>query len=188
MKELVFFLEEQSAKELLLGLLPRLLGEDINFRCISFEGKHDLEKQLSKKLRGWLSPGVRFIVLRDQDGSDCYDVKKHLIKICHKAGKSDVLVRIVCHELESWFLGDLQAVETGLGVNGLSKQQNKRKYRDPDRLQNPKQELKRLTCNDYQQILGSREIGRHLSIQGNRSNSFNAFITGLQRLVEMEVT
>jgi len=184
MRELVFFLEEQSAKETLDGVLPRLLDEGTGFRCIFFEGKQDLEKQLCKRLRGWCNPDAHFIVLRDQDSADCVEVKQRLIDICHQAGKPDALVRIVCHELESWFLGDLQAVEHGLGLNGLCKQQKTRKYRDPDRLQNPKQELRRLTKNRYQQILGSREIGRHLSLQGNRSTSFNAFLTGLQRLID----
>lgn len=43
MKHLVFLLEEPSAKEMLNGLLPRLLP-GLSYRCIVFEGKQDLEK------------------------------------------------------------------------------------------------------------------------------------------------
>jgi hypothetical protein len=186
MKELVFFLEERSAQEMLHGVLPRLLDENTGFRCIPFEGKQDLEKQLAKRLRNWRNPDACFVVLRDQDSGDCAAVKQRLIEICRATGKPDTLVRIVCHELESWFLGDLQAVEAGLGMPGLARQQQKRKFRDPDRLQNPKQELRRLTKNQYQQILGSREIGRHLSLAGNRSTSFNVFIAGVNRLLNQE--
>lgn len=186
MKELVFFLEEPSAKEALNGVLPRLLDQKASCRCICFEGKQDLEKQLGKRLRGWLKPDTLFVVLRDQDSADCVQVKKKLVEICRSAGKPDALVRIVCHELESWFLGDLQAIEVAFSINKLSTKQDKRKFRDPDRLRNPKQELRKLTHNRYQQILGARKIGVQLSLTSNRSTSFLAFISGVQRLLEKE--
>ena len=184
MRELVFFLEEQAAKEMLDGLLPKLLDESsISFRCIFFEGKQDLEKQLGKRLRNWRNPETSFVVLRDQDSGDCAAVKQRLIDICRKAKKPDTLVRIVCRELESWYLGDLKAVETGLQCTGLSGQQQKSKFRSPDRLSNAKQELKKLTKNRYQPISGSREIGHHMSLGNNLSASFKVFVAGVQRLV-----
>ena len=159
MRELVFFLEEQAAKEMLDGLLPKLLDESsISFRCIFFEGKQDLEKQLGRRLRNWRNPETSFVVLRDQDSGDCAAVKQRLIDICRKAKKPDTLVSIVCRELESWYLGDLKAVETGLQCTGLSGQQQKSKFRSPDRLSNAKQELKKLT-----KIAISRYPGREKS-------------------------
>ena len=72
MKELVFFLEEESARVLLEQIVPALVNsEDLIPRFIVFEGKQDLEKQLHRKLRSYMNPKARFIVLRDQDGSDC---------------------------------------------------------------------------------------------------------------------
>ncbi len=186
MREIVFFLEEPSAREMLNGLLPRLVDENTHFRCIPFEGKQDLEKQLERRLRNWLAPNTCFVVMRDQDSEDCVTVKQRLTGMCAAAGKPDTLVRIVCCELESWYLGDLEAVESGLNMNGLAKHQQKAKFRAPDNLQNPKQELKRLTNNSYQQIAGSREIGRHMALAGNRSNSFNVFISGVARLLNQE--
>lgn len=67
MRTLVFFLEEPSAKAMLEGLLPRLLPEDVHPRFVVFEGKQDLEKQLERRLRGWVQPDSAFLVLRDQD-------------------------------------------------------------------------------------------------------------------------
>ena len=93
------------------------------------------------------------------------------------------MVRIACHELESWYLGDLQAVEKGLNLSGLSEQQQNRKFRNPDRLSNAKQELRKLTKNSYQPISGSREIGTYMSVDNNRSHSFKVFISGVQRLI-----
>lgn len=185
--QIVFFLEEPSAKEMLAGILPRLLPEYIGFRSIVFEGKQDLEKQLPKKLRAWQQPNCRFIVVRDKDSADCEVVKQKLQGICNAAGKPNTLVRIACHELESWYLGDLQAVETGLSIKGLAKKQQQQKYRDPDRLANPKQELKIITENTYQQIAGSRRIAPYMKIEGNCSVSFNVFLMGVKRLIkEME--
>ncbi len=62
---LVFFLEEPSAKEMLNGILPMILPENIVPRFVIFEGKQDLEKQLVRKLRLWNMPNSRFFILRD---------------------------------------------------------------------------------------------------------------------------
>ena len=56
MKTIVFFLEEPSAREMLAGVLPRMLPENINVRYIIFQGKQDLEKNLKSKLLGWRAP------------------------------------------------------------------------------------------------------------------------------------
>lgn len=53
MRRLVFCLEEPSAREMLKGLLPRFLPDDVAPTYLVFEGKQDLEKQLVKHLRGW---------------------------------------------------------------------------------------------------------------------------------------
>nr|VFK59599.1 MAG: protein of unknown function (DUF4276) [Candidatus Kentron sp. TUN] len=184
-KELVFFLEEPSAREMLKGVLPRLLSSDVVPRYVVFEGKQDLHKRLEKKLKGWINTNARFIVLRDQDKGDCVETKNRLFGICQKAGKNknETLIRIACHELESWYLGDLDAVEKGLGIKGITKNQDTKKYRSPDRLTNPSQELKRLTKQAYQKVSGSRDIGPFLSLRDNRSHSFKMFISGIRRLI-----
>ena len=105
----VFLLEEESMKVLLEGLLPRIFPQ-LNFQCIHHEGKSDLEKSIPRKLRAWREPGVRFVVLRDNDGTDCVFLKQRLLKICSDAGGKDTLVRIVCEELEAWYLGEPDAL------------------------------------------------------------------------------
>lgn len=52
MKTIVFLLEELSARVLLEGLMPRLLGPSVATRYLVFEGKQDLERQLVRRLRG----------------------------------------------------------------------------------------------------------------------------------------
>ncbi|MBT8420842.1 MAG: DUF4276 family protein [Gammaproteobacteria bacterium] len=184
MKQLVFFLEEPSAKAMLEGLLPKLLSDrNVVPRYVTFEGKQDMEKQLPRKLRGWKALDASFVVLRDKDSGNCKDIKAGLVNICRDAGKPEALVRIVCHELESWYLGDLSAVEKGLQIPGAAKKQNTKKFREPDRLANPAQELRKLTGNKYQKVAGSRRIGPCLSLDNNRSVSFGFFISGVRKII-----
>lgn len=182
MMTLVVFTEEMSAKVMLESLLRRLLPKDIYLQCIDFEGKQDLEKQLPIKLKGWRTPDTTFVILRDQDSNDCRVVKRNLKRICDAANKPEVLIRIACHELESWYFGDLAAVEAGLEMSGLSGLQGKARYRIPDTIRHPSKELKKITKNRYQKVGGSRVIGRYLSLDNNRSRSFQNFMNGIRRI------
>jgi hypothetical protein len=78
MNYLVFLLEELSAKEMLKGILPKILPEGINVKYIVFEGKQDLEKQLERRLKGWQYPNSAFIVMRDKDSGDGLVIKARL--------------------------------------------------------------------------------------------------------------
>jgi hypothetical protein len=186
MTTLVFFLEEPSAREMLEGLLPRVLPRETSVQYLVFQGKQDLERNLVRRLRNWQLPESVFIVFRDQDSGDCHAVKHRLSGLCEAAGCGTALVRVACHELETFYLGDLTAVEQGLGLHGLAARQDNAKFRNPDRLGNPSEELGRLTGGIYQKVAGSREIAPHLNLNGNRSQSFNALLSGIRRLVEAE--
>jgi len=184
MTVLVFLLEEPSAKIMLEGVLPRVLPPEVDVHYIVFEGKQDLHKRMVMRMQYWQKPNSRFIVLRDQDSADCHQVRQELAQLCTQAGKPDALVRIACHELESFYLGDLSAVERGLGMKGLARLQNRHKYRVPDSLANASEELRKLTQLVYQKVAGSRAISPYLYVDGsNRSHSFNVLIDGIRRLI-----
>jgi len=185
MKNLVCFLEEPSMREMLKGVLPRMLREDIQCHYVVFEGKQDLEKQLMRKLRGWNKPSSAFLIVRDQDSADCEIVKKHLLNLCREAGKPEALVRIACRELESFYFGDLSAVENGLGLKNIASKQQKVKYRVPDDIVNPSHELEKLTNGVYQKVAGSRSIGPLLSLENNTSHSFNVLLSGICNLLSL---
>lgn len=184
MTELVFLLEEASAQAMLEGLLPKLLSDrQTAIRYLVFEGKHDLEKQLVRKVKSYRNPEAQFIVLRDQDSApDCLVVKAKLVSLFTNVGKPGALVRIACHELESFYLADLAAVENGLQLSGIAKHQNKRKFRSPDYLSAPSKELTTLTKGRYQKVGGSRAIGPWLDPDNIRSDSFRNFVTGIRRI------
>lgn len=181
MSQMVFMLEEPSMREVLQRLVPQLLPSGVEPVFVVHQGKSNLEKSLEVKLKAWRTPGARFVVVRDQDADDCLELKAHLVALCSQAGRPDALVRIACHELEAWFLGDLAAVGLAFDLPALVKLQRKAKYRDPDQLTNAAEELKKLVSG-YQKLLGSRAVSAHLNTSTNRSNSFNVFIKGVRRL------
>jgi hypothetical protein len=184
MKTIVFFLEGPSEKEMLIGLLPKILPADMDVRYLVFRGKQDLEKNLVRRLRGWLMPDSIFIVMRDQDSADCHHVKAGLVEKCGESGKNGWIVRIACREMESFFLGDLAAVEKGLGLKKLREKQQSRKFRNPDKLANPSAELVKLTRQRYDKLSGSRSIAPYLHLERNRSYSFKVLVEGIRKLVE----
>lgn len=184
MRELVFLLEERSAKAMLESLLPRLLQPETNYRLIPFEAKQDLEKQLVMKIRAYQNHKARFIVLRDQDSHpNCTELKNRLLGLCAQTTKAECcLVRLACRELETFYLGDLQAVEVALSMTGLARQQKSRKFKNPDNLGSPSQELKTLTKGRYQKIAGSKAIGQHLNLDNDCSPSFRNLVTAIRPL------
>lgn len=184
MKRLIFMLEEPSAEEMLKGILPKVLPASVHPEFKVFEGKQDLEKGLVRTLKAWRAPDCAFVVIRDQDSADCHAVKQKLIDLCRKANRGEVLVRVACHELESFYLGDLAAVEKGLGISGIARKQKSQKYRAPDRLGSPSQELARMTDGNYQKLAGSRAIAPHLHIEENTSHSFMILLAGIRKLVK----
>jgi hypothetical protein len=186
MRELVFILEEPSAKIMIEAILPRIVPEElsITYRYIVFQGKQDLEKEITRKLKGYYNPDSRFIILRDQDAGDCQVIKTKLKQKCEAATKSEFIVRIACRELESWYLADLRAVEQAFDKRNLSARQNERKFRNPDTLGSPSKELKSLVP-EYEKSNGSRRIAPFLDIENTRSRSFFHFINAIKRITQI---
>lgn len=184
--DLIFLLEEPSTKIILDEILPKLVPETITYLCIAHQGKQDLAKSIPTKLKAFRSyPTTKFIVLHDQDSNDCKQLKSELLQLCKNAGNPNVLIRILCHELESWYLGDLVAVETAYKMkpNSLSKKQDKKKFRDPDHIGSPKDELRKIVP-EYYPGTHSRAIAPHLSLTHNRSHSFQIFLKGIRTLLD----
>lgn len=181
MSKLVFLLEEYSMKVFLEGLLPRLFP-GLPFLCVPHEGKQDLERSISRKLRAWRDPGVRFCVIRDNDGADCRELKQRLVAECAQAGRGDTLVRIACQELEAWYFGAPDALAQAFDREPLRSIASKARFRDPDAIVQPATALAEVVP-EFQKVSGARRMGR-LVTRENRSRSFQALMAGLDRLVE----
>lgn len=180
-EHLVFLLEGQSEREFLELLVPRIIPTEIRPHFMVFEGKQDLEKNVIPKLKRWLLPNSQFIVMRDQDSGDCRIIKEGLLQKCVAAGQPDAIVRIVCKALETFFVGDWSAVAQAYQKPALAANHRKAKYRTPDQLGSPSEELER-ALHGYQKREGARRITPLLDLQNNRSNSFNVLIRSLREI------
>lgn len=176
---LVFLLEDRSMMALLEGLLPRIFPEGVRWTLIPHAGKSDLDKSIPRKLRAWQDPSARFVVLRDQDSAHCKALKRELVSLCRGPWSSRVLIRIACREIESWYLADLAAVDRAFGTSA-AKQQQKKTYRDPDRLGTPNAELTKLVPS-FAKVSGARRLGGELALDNDRSRSFGHFVSGVRR-------
>ena len=180
MNRVVFLLEEASMRDLLVGLLPRLYPNMV-FMCLAHEGKSDLEKSIPRKLRAMREPGVRFVILRDNDGGDCVRLKQRLMQSCQQAGRPDTLVRIVCQELEAWYLGEPDALAEAFENERLRGIGRKASFRDPDAVQQPSEALKSLVPG-FRKVSGAKTMAGLLTRERNYSKSFQVLLSGLDKL------
>lgn len=177
---LYIFTEEASMKEALNAILPKLGISTGSFKIIDFKGVGNLERSLERQLRAVSKPDARFLVLRDNDRGNCNDRKRRLLEMVAASGRQNqTKVRIVCQMLESWFIGDPEAL---IASKHLKKAiPNRLKTCDPDLLDDPKRELSNLR-QGYGEISGARAIAPHLDLELNRSASFRNTIRAIRDL------
>ena len=178
---IVLLTEEESMKQYLEVLIPKLWPgstEGMDWMVLSFQGKSDLERSIPKKMANWSCRNPHFIILRDNDGGNCFTIKQKLRTIANPSKKS-FHVRIVCQQLESWLLGDLGAVK--LAYPGVTVRK-RAKFREPDQLTNASQELEKLV-HERAKILRAKKIGEHSDFEKNTSQSFNVFVKTLRQLI-----
>jgi hypothetical protein len=169
-------------RPVLEAIIEPLLPDEIQTLILVHQGKQDLQKSISKKLRAWQNPATFFVILHDQDSSDCKQLKQQLEDLCPFEKRASVLIRIVCTELESWFFGDLRAVELAFPNKPLQALANRAIYRIPDSIKHPAAELQKF-IPDYQKTGGARAIAPFLEVSCNTSTSFQVFISGINRII-----
>lgn len=187
--------EEQSMEEALKILLPRMLPSETTYRILNFQGKQNLLKQLPVRLRGykWIPDDYRIVVLLDEDRQDCVALKRHLESAAQQVGLStktsagssrfQVLNRIIVEELESWFLGDFEAMRQAYPRLPESLP---RKFNNPDAVSGGTWESLEKTMQrcgyfkgGYLKVEAARKISAHMDPKRNRSRSFQVFCEGL---------
>ncbi len=185
MGRIEILVEEPSMEECLKEFLPKIAPEswklDENYFIRKHQGKADLQKSIHTKVRvfdNWHEP-VAILILHDQDSADCRILKHELNERCGDYS-IPIKIRIVCRELESWYLGDLEAIERAYPGFKSSKYKSKAQFRNPDIL-NAKDKLKKI-LPEYKEIASSREISKYMEIEQNRSESFRQFVSGMQSI------
>lgn len=168
-------------KTTLEHLLPKLGIDRDTVTIIAHDGKSDLERSIPRKLRGWQAPGARFLILRDNDRGNCRARKAHLANLVAGAGKTgETKVRIICQELEAWFLADVSAL-TSAGYLAAGKKPSFIK-KNPDAIDYPVHEMKKLRP-DYGKSIGANDIAPHLDLENPRSACFRNTILAIRDLI-----
>lgn len=182
MSRIVFLLEERSMAETLRHLLPKVFSnwkEYLHWIAITHNGKSDLEMSIPRKLQAWNNPGDRFVIVRDNDGADCCELKVRLLALVPTQKTQDVLVRIVCQELEGWFIGDLNAVD--VAYPRASERARNWIKNNPDTLTNAASLLSEIT-GESGKITKAKCISPHMNPRENRSRSLQVFLKGVEAL------
>ena len=182
-----FLLEEKSMENFLEVVLPKILPADyhlgVNCFLRAHDGKTDLMDSIPRKIKTFSAfyEPAKIVIIHDQHSFDCKELKNKITELCTRNGTCPVLIRLACRELESWYIGDLDAVEQAYPKTNASKLKAKQKYRNPDKLE-AAEELSKLT-KDFQKGEASKNIPKHMVLENNNSKSFNVFITGLKRFL-----
>ena len=173
-------------KEVLKKILPKILAEkwiyETNYFIRAFEGKSDLFKSLPRQIMALSKKqGVKVgvVVLHDQDSADCKLLKARLIKQMSAEESTPRLVRIICRELESWYIGDFKAISQAYPNFKYINYINKAKFRNPETC-NAEYELSKI-LPEFQKISSAKAIAPFLKAENNRSESFKQFVSGIQK-------
>ena len=153
---------------------------DQNYFIRKHQGKSDLKKSIPSKIKAFshFHEKVGVVIVQDQDSNDCKILKQSLLQLCWVNNPEiDVLVRIVCRELESWYIGDFDAVSAAYPSFKADTYKRKALFRNPD-ICNAKNELQKI-LSEYHEISSAQSIAQHMDIEKNSSQSFNQFITGI---------
>lgn len=186
----IFFLTEEPSiapviERFAADLLDLTNGDWFDVKI--HQGKEDLRKAL-RTVVPTLSkiPDVRIMVLHDQDEKDCKHLKQDLADALVRCD-CPLKIRIVCKELEAWFLGDLAAIEKAYPRFDAHSVKEKAKFRNVDEISRPSQVLLSIVpelsgLKSLPKIRNARAIAPHMLQSYNRSTSFAHFIRGIQVL------
>lgn len=163
-------------KVFLQAWLPRLAPgwvEGQHFLLVPHEGKSDLDRSVPMKLKAWREPGAQFVIVRDNDGADCTDTKAKVLRQIAGTGRK-AFVRLVCQELEGWYLADEVALREAYPSYGAVAERLARRFPDPDTCLKPSAELER-EIEEFQKQDAARRLGSRVDPERTRSASCRLF-------------
>lgn len=200
-------LVEEESMELTVRLFLAAYVSGLSFDVHNLASKQRLLLNLQDRLRGYrrlrdayAGGGVELgvLVLVDRDDDDCRELKRRLEGAATEAGfrtrgNADasgaftVVNRVVCEELESWFLGDPEAVR--LAYPRVRRFETQTRYRHCDEIAGGTWEaFERLLQRAGHHVGGlaklqaARDMAPHLHPGRNRSPSFQAFWTVVEEM------
>ncbi|MCX7735758.1 MAG: DUF4276 family protein [Candidatus Kapabacteria bacterium] len=197
---LEFLVEELSMRSVLDNLLPRMVINNHTYRVITYQGKTDLLRKLPSTLKAyskWIDKDFKIIVVVDLDKDDCHKLKERIEKIAidsnlipKSQGIKDfnIMIRIAMKELESWLLGDPDAIKSAYPKIGNIKKSDK--LNNPDAIDNTWEYFEKIFQSKGYFKTGLRKIEVANNISSfmepikNKSKSFNVFWTGIVEILK----
>ena len=168
--------------------LQGLLGQwetphDIKIHFRDADGYPDVVSLAASTVATWRKPHTRFLVLCDQDNADCKERKQRIIERIAVARRGAVDVRIVCRQLETWYLGDLDAlVAARPKLAAFARSSSVRGQ--PDLIVSPAKLIENeLAEGRLRKRALARDVGLHARTHANRSHSFNVFVDKLREIL-----
>jgi len=199
MMQIEILVEEPSMEAALREIMPKILRGRASWKPINMGSKGKLLKALPKRLRAYrtrINQGedLKVIVLVDRDSDGCEQLKNQLETIARKAGLTtktaanghadfQVVNRIAIEELESWFIGDVDALKAAFtSLRGIT---FPRSFSNPDNGGTWERLHRFLKCHgiyrkSYPKIEAARKIAKHMKPGCNRSRSFQHFLEGVE--------
>ena len=181
-KKVIFLVEEPSMQLFLEALFQQLHLPETAYQIKAFRGKQLLLPAIPRLLNSWREPNTQFFILIDNDNKDCIQLKNKLVFDCLQANRSDTVVRIVCQELEAWYLGDLFAIKSYSPLKKSFKGQLKQIEDNkliPDEIQRPSKVLEAHLGNLIKSDI-AKYMGKNITLEGNSSVSFGSFVQALK--------
>ncbi|MBD2362780.1 DUF4276 family protein [Anabaena minutissima FACHB-250] len=189
-----FLVEEYSTEVTLNFIVPKIIGDIHTFKIHNFQNKDKLLKRLTERMQGYskfIPDDWRIVIIVDQDRDNCQELKNKLCdasSIVTKQKGNIVLHRIAVEELESWFLGDVQAIRVEYERIPASLSQTA-KFRNPDAIPGGTWEQLDRILKKYgyqtglQKIDFAQKVSRHMDVENNLSKSFQVFRDGLRKII-----
>ena len=184
MPDLVFIVEEPSKEAFLTALLPHFdIPDTLNVYYQSGTGYSEFGGLVRKVLREWRTPGVQFVILCDQDQSNCVAKKQELLAAVPEHIRRRVAVRIVCDELESWYVGEPAALEQALpelgSVSAIPELRGA-----PDAIARPSRRIAQgIGRAKLKKVALAESISVRMDPDANTSHSFNLFVQTLRQIL-----
>lgn len=188
MTTLYIFTEEPSIRIVFEVILKAILPANVSYAIYAHQGKQDLEKALRTTLPTISKiPGAKILITRDQDNEDCKTLKSSLLEIIEGSCVCDFRIRIICRELEAWFLGDLTAISKAYPRFKAKSISGKTTLRNVDTISQPhKYLLKQIPefskRNSLPKLEVAEAIAKNMVIEENKSESFKQTLRAICEL------
>ena len=169
--------------------IRRLFDPEIaqsKWKIIAHQGKQDLLGGLPTTFRAQARLGGdrKIVVLCDKDSDDCCELKRKIRDKVPAKLRGSTLIRIVCCELEAWYLGDKNALVAAYPDCGRIGRRDWKKNPDDCRPPKPSDKIKEKARGFNKVAAGEKVSGKIRNLKDNRSPSFRVFVSGLRGLCQ----